>query len=158
MTDYTNGIEQLINNKSNYIADAMQKFSVDDITYSNYSEYTFAWEKSYVKSPTRSGDGAMGNLDTYSTFVTPHMTAKYTLISIDDYRSIMKQYLEKNEFTVTCYDPIYDKETTNIMYFATPSTPTFWYVDSTDADGNATVSLVGVRDFTVELIGTNREA
>lgn len=153
MTD----IEDLINNKDNYIADGMEEFTINGTVYKGYSEYTFVWEKSYVKSPERSGDGSMGNLDTYATFITPHMTAKYSLMSIDDYRSIMKQFLDNNEVTVTCYDPIYNKKTTNKMYFATPSAPNFYYIPSTDGNDNKTVDLLGVQNYTVELIGTNNK-
>lgn len=151
-----NDIEQIINNKENYIAKGMEKFIVDDITYTSYSEYSFIWEKTYVENPERADNGAMGDLNAENaTFVTPRMVVTYNLMSIDDYRSIMKQLLSKNEFVVTCYDPINDKMTTNKMYFATASMPDFYYVDETDSDGNKVVSLVGVRDYKIELIGTN---
>lgn len=148
MTD----LEDIINNSDNYVANGMGQYSIDDETYTGYKDYTFIWEKTYVQSPKRTNDGSMGNLnDIYATFVTPHMTVNYSIMTINDYRRIMKQYLEKNEFVVTCYDPINDKQTTNKMYFATPSTPTFYYL----ANDNGEVELLGVQNYTVELIGTN---
>lgn len=143
---------EILNNRENYVADGMENFTVDGVTYTNYSKYNFIWEKSYVKSPERSSNGSIGNLDTYSTFITPHMTATYSIMSIDDYRSIMKQYLEKNEFVVSCYDPIYNKTITARMYFATPSTPEFYYLPKEEGGSG---DLIGVQNYTVELIGTN---
>ena len=155
-----NGIEEAINNRSENVATNMGQFTVayvgDDPqpqTYVGLSDYTFIWEKSYVKSPNRSMSGAMGNLDTYATFVTPHMTATFDMMTISDYRKLVKQALSANEFVVTCFDTIYNTEITHRMYFGTLSSPK--YVTRTEDDG--TVTLIGVRDYTVELIGTNNE-
>lgn len=146
---------EILNDRSAYLADGMDKYTVDGVTYKGYSDYVFMWEKSFVKSPERSQDGSMGNLnDLYATFVTPHLTVTYSLMSIDDYRSIQKQLLEKNEFTVSCYDPVYNRKTTNKMYFATPSAPKFYYLAREDGSG---VDLIGVSNYTVELIGTNND-
>lgn len=148
-------IIETINNRSEYVATGMGSFTVDGITYSGYSDYTFAWEKSFVKSPERSQNGSMGNLNELCpTFVTPHMIATYSLMAIDDYRSIQKQLLEKNEFTVKCYDPVNNTQTTNKMYFATPSMPKFYSLAKDDGSG---VDLIGVENYTVELIGTNNK-
>lgn len=158
-----NGIEKAINNrfeKENDVTEIMSKFTVANIDdrqntqiYTGYGEYTFIWEKTYVKSPGRSMDGSMGNLATQTTFVTPHMTATFDIMPINDYRRIVKQALSANEFVVTCYDTINDVETTNRMYFGTLQSPK--YLTRTDDDG--TVTLIGVRDYTVELIGTNNK-
>lgn len=149
-----NEIEEILKNREDYLADGTQYYMIDGTSYSGYSDYTFIWEKSYIKSPSRTQDGSMGNLQTLSTFVTPHMTATYNLMSIDSYRSIMKQYLSKNEFEVTCYDPVNNELTTNKMYFATPNTPKFYYLAREDGSG---VDLIGVENYTVELIGTNNK-
>lgn len=148
-----NDLENIINNSSNYTADGIGSYKVDNVTYKDYGNYTFFWEKTYVKSPERSGNGSLGNLDTYATFITPHLTVTYDIMTITDYRSIIKQYLSKNQFTVTCYDPINNEMTTNTMYFATPSAPTYYY--RTENDKN--VEILGVRNYTVELIGTNND-
>lgn len=150
---YLSDFENLINNKSNYVAEGIGSFTIDGISYTEYSDYTFWWEKTYVKQPERSSDGSMGNLDTYSTFLTPHLIVNYDKITIDAYRSIMNQFLSKNEFEVTCYDTINNKMTTNKMYFATPSMPKYFY--KTEEDKN--VEVLGVHDYTIELIGTNNK-
>lgn len=147
MTDF----ENILNNSSNYTVEGIGSYTIDGVTYKGYGDYTFTWEKTYVKQPERSSNGSIGNLDTYATFITPHLTVTYSVMTIDDYRSIMKQYLSKNQFTVTCYDPINDTMITNEMYFATPSSPKYYY----RTEENKNVEIVGVRDYTVELIGTN---
>lgn len=152
---YLTEFENLINNKSNYVAQGIDSYTIDDITYKcSYRNYIFWWEKTYKKSPERADDGSMGDLNNnYATFITPHLIVEYDQMTIDDYRSIMKQFLSKNEFTVTCYDPINNEMTTNKMYFATPSTPKYYY----RTEDNKNVEILGVHDYTVELIGTNNQ-
>lgn len=146
-------LENILNNIDNYIAEGIGEYSIDGITYKDYTDYSFTWEKTYIKQPERSSNGSMGNLETYPTFITPHLTVNYDLMTITDYRSIMKQFFEKNQFTVTCYDPINNERTTNTMYFATPERPKYYY----RTEGNKKVEIIGVQNYTVELIGTNNE-
>lgn len=148
-----NGIEEAINNRSQNVATKMAQFQVDDQVYTGVDNYTFIWEKTYVKSPSRSMSGAIGNLENLPTFVTPHMTATYSQMPINDYRRLVKQALSKNEFTVKCFDPIYNVETTNKMYFGTLQSPKF----VTRAESDGTVTLISVLDYTVDLIGTNND-
>lgn len=148
-----NKLEEILNNGSDYVAYGIDGYTVDEITYKDFSDYSFTWEKTYIKQIERSGNGSMGNLETYSTFITPHLTVTYDLMTITDYRSIMKQFLSKNQFTVTCYDPINDKMTTNTMYFATPNAPKYYY----RTENNKKVEIIGVQNYTVELIGTNND-
>lgn len=148
-----NDFEEILNDSERYLVDGIGEYVVDGIRYTNYTDYTFTWEKTYVKQLERSSTGAIGNLETYDTFITPHMKATYDIMTINDYRSIMKQFLSKNQFTVTCYDPINDELTTNIMYFATPSTPKYIYRTENDKK----VKIIGVQNYEVELIGTNNE-
>lgn len=144
-------LENIINNSKDYVAVDIDKYIVDGIAYTGYGDYTFTWEKTFVKQPERSSNGSMGNLDTYSTFKTPRMKVTYSFMPISSFRSMMKQYLDKNEFTVTCYDTIYEKPTTNKMYFATMSEPKYYY----RVEDNKQVELLGVENYTVELVGTN---
>lgn len=149
MTDF----EELLNNREAYIAEGIGSFTVDDVVYKDYSDYVFVWEKTYVKQPERSQNGSMGNLDTYATFITPRMKVVFKPMPIDVYRTFIKQYLEKNEFTVTCYDTVNDEMITKKMYFATPAEPTYIY----RYDDEKKVAIVAVDNYTVELIGTNNE-
>lgn len=143
--------EDILNNKINYTAEGIGSYSIDGISYSGYSDYSFRLEKTYVKPLERASNGNLGNMETYPTFITPYLTVSYDLMTINDYRSIMKQYLSKNQFTVKCYDPINDEMTTNTMYMATPSAPKYYYRTENDKK----VEILGVLNYTVELIGTN---
>lgn len=154
--------EDILNNSTAYMADGIGEFFIDGVSYSGYGDYVFVWEKTYVKSPERSKDGSMGNLDTYATFVTPRMKAIYPIMPISVYRTMMKQYLNKNadgefenknKFTVKCYDTVYDEEITMEMYFATPAEPKYVYRVEEDKK----VSIIGVENYTIELIGTNND-
>lgn len=145
-------VEETIVNRSNNLADGMEKFTLDGVEYSGFAKATFMWEKSYVKSPVRSGDGSIGNLETYTAFKTPHYIVEYSVMSISDYRSIMKQYLTKNEFTLKCYDPIYNEMIERKVYFATPEQPKYFTTAI-----NEKVYLTGVENYTIELIGTNND-
>lgn len=150
MSDF-NSIEKIINESSNYIAKGIDKYIVDGVTFSGYSEYMFTWKKTYAKPLERASNGNLGNLNTYATFKTPILRVTYPLMTINDFRAMMDQHLNKNEYSVTCYDNIYNKLTTNIMYYADPADPQYWY--NTKEDGE--VEVLGVKNYTVELIGVN---
>ena len=146
--------------KTDYKAFDIDKVVIDGDTFTNYGDFQFVWEKSYVKSPTRSNSGAIDNLNSYATFVTPHLIINFSIMSIDDYRAIMRKDLEKNEFIVECYDPIYNERITVKMYFATQQMAKLYTIASRRFDGEAWeefVEIVGVQGYTVELIGTNSD-
>lgn len=132
---------------------------IDNETFTDFSAFSFLMEKSFVKSPTRASDGSIGNLDSYAWFLTPHLKIDFGLLSIESYRTIMKLIQSKNEFTVTCYDPVQDKNVTHNMYFATEQMPKLWSIAKALVNGRGQyeswVELLGVQDYTVELIGTN---
>lgn len=132
----------------------IDRIVIDGNVFTDYSAFSFIWEKSYVKSPVRSADGTIGNLNSYATFVTPHLTIDFGLLSIDSYRKLMRLLYEKNEFTVTCYDIVYNKTTTNKMYFATEEMPKLWTL-ARAIDGGTDIQLLGIIDYKLELIGTN---
>lgn len=124
-------------------------------TFTDYGEFSFFWEKTYVKQPSRSVSGAMSELDNIATFNVPHLKIKYSLMSITDYRRLGQLILLKNEFLVKCYDALNDKVTTNKMYFLPDQMPQFFSIAHYTASGDATWSeLIGVKDYTIEMVGT----
>lgn len=135
----------------------IHKVVIDGNEFSGYKAFSFIWEKTYVKEPTRSSNGTIGNLNSYATFTTPHLKIDFSMISIDDYRRLYKLILQKSEFNVTCYDIVNDKKTTNKMYFAPDQFPILYTVARQLASGKDIIELTGVRDYTIELIGTNNE-
>lgn len=143
-----------------YRAVDIEKVVIDGDTFTHYKDFQFIWEKSYVKSPVRSGNGSMGNLNSYATFVTPHLIINFSIMSIDDYRRIMRKDLERNEFVVECYDPIYNEIAKVKMYFAPAEMAKLFNIAKVRFDGERWeefIELVGVQDYTVELIGTNAD-
>lgn len=146
--------------KERYVATDIDKVVIGGNTFKNYGDFQFAWEKSYVKTPERSANGSIGNLNSYSTFNTPHLIINFGLMSIDDYRAIMLLDLAQNEFVVECYDPIYNKKFKGKMYFGTPQMAKLFKIAKIRYDENRWeefVELVGVQEYTVELIGTNAD-
>lgn len=135
----------------------IHKVVIDGNVFSGYKAFTFIWEKTFVKEPTRSSNGTIGNLNSYATFISPHLKINFAMISIDDYRRLYRLILQKNEFTVTCYDIISDSKITKKMYFAPDQFPTLYTVARKLASGEKFIELTGVKDYTVELIGTNNE-
>ena len=145
---------------TNYRAVDIEKVIIDGDTFTNYGDFQFVWEKSYVKSPSRSSAGVIDNLNSYATFVTPHLILNFSIMSIDDYRAIMRKDLERNEFIVECYDPIYNKRISVKMYFATPQMAKLYTIAKKRLNGSEWedfIELVGVHGYTVELIGTNAD-
>ena len=140
--------------KAEYKAQNIEKVTIDGIDFTDYGAFSFLWEKSYVKSPERSGDGSIGNLNSYATFLTPHLKIDFALMSIDSYRTLMNLIYEKNEFTVTCYDVVNNQMTTNRMYFSTEEMPKLWTI-ARAINGEEWVELLGVQEYSVEMIGTN---
>lgn len=142
--------------KALYKATDIEKVTIDGNVFTDYKAFSFIWEKSYVKSPERSGSGVIGNLDSYATFVTPHLKIDFSMMSIDSYRTMMNLIYSKNEFLVTCYDVVHNEQTTNKMYFATEEMPKLWTI-ARALNGEEWTELLGVQDYTVELIGTNSQ-
>lgn len=147
--------------RSEYKAVSIGDIVINGRTFTNYGNYTFLWEKSYVKSPERSGNGTIGNLNSYATFITGHLKIDYSVMSIDDYRALMKMIYERNEFVVECYDVVYNKRISLKMYFATEEMPKLYTIShkrqSSEEEWEEWVDLVGVQGYTVEMIGTNND-
>jgi uncharacterized repeat protein (TIGR02543 family) len=144
-----------------YEAVDIHKVKIDGRTFTNYGAYQFIWEKTFVKSPERSQSGSLGNLNSYTTFLTPHLILDFSVMSIDDYRAIMQMHYERNEFTVECYDPIYNTQIRVKMYFATEEMAKLYTINkirlNDQNEWEDWIELVGVQEYKVELIGTNNE-
>lgn len=137
------------------------KYKIDEIvidgqTFSGYKAFSFLWEKSYPKEPVRSSEGVIGNLNDYTSFITPHLKIDFSLMSIDDYRRIMQLVYSKNEFTVTCYDIVNNRMTTNKMYFSTEEMPKLFLLNRA-LNGESWIELLAIDGYTVEMIGTNAD-
>lgn len=144
-----------------YEAVDIAEVKIDGNRFRNYGAYSFIWEKTFVKSPERSANGSLGNLNSYATFLTPHLILDFSIMSIDDYRKIMLLHYGANEYTVECYDPIYNRKIKVKMYFGTEEMAKLFTIAQNRLLPNGQweewVDLVGVTEYKVELIGTNND-
>lgn len=134
--------------REQYLNTALDRIEIDGCEIQGYFEYSFMEEKSYMEKPVRSQDGSIDNLDDYTTFLTPRLIIKYNMMDIDDYRTLMTFLKSKNTFNVTCYDVVANRRVTHEMYFANPQMPVIY---------QRYLAALGVREYTIELIGTNRK-
>lgn len=140
---------------SRFNAIGIDEVIIDGVHFTDYKAFSFVWEDSYVKSPERSGDGSIENLNSYAWFLTPHLKIDFSLLSIDSYRKLIVDLKhKKREFVVTCYDPTYNQMTTNKMYFPPEELPKLLTI-ARALNGEQWVELLGVQDYSIELIGTN---
>ena len=133
--------------RTKYKSTQLDRIEIDGCEIQGYFDYSFMEEKSYTEQPVRSQDGSIENLKDYTTFLTPRLIIKYNMMNIDDYRTLMTFLKSKNTFNVTCYDIVADRRVTHEMYFANPQMPIIY---------QRYLAALGVQDYTIELIGTNR--
>lgn len=134
----------------------IDEVDIDGQKFSGYKAFSFLWAKSYHKEPIRSIDGTIENLNDNTSCITPRLKIDFSILSIDDYRRIMQLVYSKNEFTVTCYDVVNDRMTTNKMYFTTEEMPKLFLLNRA-LNGEEWIELLGIDGYTVEMIGTNAD-
>lgn len=143
-----------------YIPKDIEYVTIGGKTYKNYGAFWFFWEKTLVKAPSRSANGAMTNINNISSFLTGHLVIDFSIISIDDYRSLMRTHYEQNEVVVKCYDFIYNTVAELKMYFATEERKKLYIVNRNRFNAGAWedfLVLAGVKDYQLEMIGTNND-
>lgn len=117
------------------------------VELTGYAEYSYLEEKAYTTQPVRTNDGKINDIEEYETFLTPRLVIRYNMMGIDDYRETMKLLKTSNGFIVRCYDQVNDKRVVNEMYVAPTSMPKIY---------QQYLIALGIQDFSIELIGTNR--
>lgn len=134
--------------QSDYLIRQLDRIRIDGEEILGYFEYSFLEEKTYKTQPVRADDGSIPDLENYATFLTPRLIIKYNMMQIEDYRKLMKKLKQKNVFNVECYDIVEDKRVAHEMYFAPPQMPIIY---------QQYLAVLGVQEYTIELIGTNRK-
>jgi hypothetical protein len=124
--------------------------------FTGYKAFSAFWEKTYAKQPERSSGGVISNLDSIPSFITFHIKIDFSLFSFPDYQRLYKLMLSANEFTVQAFDPLAGVPIEQNMYFAPDSLPKFVTM-ARKYNGEKFVEILGVQDYTIELIGTNTE-
>ena len=142
--------------KEIYGTNDIQKIIIDGNVFTGYKTFSSFWEITYAKEPERSEGGVINNLNSIATFVTPHIKIDFAMIDIDQYRKLYKLMLDRREFTVKYYDVVEGKVTTQNMYFAPDQLPTL-YAIARRLNGEKFVEVLGVQNYTIELIGTNSD-
>ena len=147
----------LVVRRERYGTTAISHIVIDGNKFGGYKTFSSFWEKTYVKQPERSASGVIDNLNSYATFVTFHLKVDFAMMSIDDYRRLYNLMLDRNEFTVTAYN-VLDNSTPHTckMYFAPDQMPKLYAVArKLQGQGDKYIEVLGVQDYTIELIGTN---
>lgn len=151
----------LVERRERYGTTAISHIVIDGNKFGGYKTFSSFWEKTYVKQPERSASGVIDNLNSYATFVTFHLKVDFAMMSIDDYRNLYKLMLSKNEFIVTAYNVLDNKNPhTCKMYFAPDQMPKLYAVARKlqgQGEPNKFIEVLGVQDYTIELIGTNAQ-
>lgn len=132
---------------------------IDGNKFGGYKTFSSFWEKTYPEQPERSTGGVIGNLNSYATFVTFHVMINYAMMSIDDYRRLYTLMLSRNEFIVTAYNVLNNSTHTCKMYFAPDQMPKLYTMarklQGLQGAEEKFIEVLGVQDYTIELIGTN---
>lgn len=154
-------VEILTNNREQYEA-PIDYIVIDGTKFTNYGAFTFMWEKSYIddESLKRANDGSIPQIEDAAFFITPHLKIDFSLLSIDDYRELLRLEYENNQHFVIVYDTLLKQEwICEYMYIATLEMPKLWTIVENRQKGTEHwehwISVCGVKDYTVELIGTN---
>ncbi len=146
--------EPLSLRKDLYGTTDIQRLIIDGQIFSGYKTFSSHWEKTYVEQPERSASGVIDNLDDYATFTTFIVKVNFAMMSIEDYRELYRLMLTKNEFLVTAYNVLDGQAITQKMYFAPDQMPKL-YAMARKLQGEKFIEVLGVQDYTIELIGTN---
>ncbi len=136
----------------------------DDFTdsdkFTNYGTYSFVWQLTQKQSPNRADNGGLPQLRNIPSYITAHLKINFDLLSIDDYRRIMKLLYGNKEhcFKVKSYDIVYDRMVIVEMYFYPEDLPTIYTIsENLQQGGDNIIDLVGVKSHTVEMVGTGND-
>lgn len=144
--------------KSNSSDDITDNFTDND-KFNNYGTYSFVWQKTLKESPSRTDNGGLPQIRTIPYFITGHLKINFDLLSIDDYRRLMKLiYTGDNCYKVKAYDIVFDRMVIVEMYFQPEDLPTIYTIsENLQQGGDNIIDLVGVRSHTVEMVGTGND-
>lgn len=126
----------------------LQSIKIDNVELSLYATYSFFNARSYETEPERTAGGVIDNLNSIPTFKTPRLRINFSIMPISTYRTLMKLLDMKNEHIVECYDIVKDDWVIHKMYFYPDDFPELFTYD---------LYLLGVINYTIELVGTNAD-
>lgn len=145
---------------SNIDGDYSDDFRAED-RFTNYGTYSFVWQKTLKESPERTDNGSLPQLRGIPYFITGNLKIDFDLMSIDDYRRIMKLiYSGNNCYKVKTYDIVYDRMVILEMYFQPEELPKiFTIADRLQGVGTSEewTDLIAVQSHTTQLVGTGND-
>jgi hypothetical protein len=97
------------------------------------------------------------DLSSNAWFITPHLRIDFSLISYDDFKRLRQQQLSKLTFMLTCYDTDFGRTIKEEVYFHPDTLPNFQFM-ARKLNGEKWTEILGAKDYTIELVGTNRTA
>lgn len=135
-------------------------FSEND-KFTNYGTYSFVWQKTLKETPERADDGSISTLENAVYFITGNLKIDFDMLSIDDYRRIMKLIYSGNVFLVKTYDIAYDRMIIIEMYFQPEDLPKIFTMaerlHGIGASSEEWLDLIGVQSHTVQMVGTGND-
>lgn len=139
--------------------------TTDDFTdndkFSNYGNYSFVWQQTLRESPSRVDNGALPQLRNIPSFITGNLKIDFDLISIDDYRRLMKLIYSVKEhcYKVKCYDIVYDRMVIIEMYIQPEEMPKIYAISDGLQQGvnDDIIDLIGVQSHVIQLVGTGND-
>lgn len=133
----------------------------DNDKFSNYGTYSFVWQKTLKESPSRMDNGGLPQLRNIPSFITGNLKINFDLISIDDYRRLMKLIygVKQHCYWVMDYDIVYDRMVIIEMYIQPEEMPTIYAISDGLQQGNNEdiIDLIGVRSHVIQLVGTGND-
>ena len=129
----------------------VETFKINDKDFTGYSDYFVLNELVYSQEPQRYNTGELEDLSKIDSFYVPRIFVDFKYLEISKYRELVKA-LEVKEFSLTYYDPDYDKVETKLFYLK-PLSRSKLYVKPT-SNG---VEAKGVRDLSLEFVATLRD-
>lgn len=146
--------------ESKFKGDIADDFTDND-KFSNYGAYSFVWQKTLKESPSRMDNGGLPQLRNIPSFITGNLKINFDLISIDDYRRLMKLIYNVKEhcYKVKAYDIVYDRMIIIEMYIQPEEMPTIYAISDGLQQGNNDdiIDLIGVRSHVIQLVGTGND-
>lgn len=146
--------------ESKFKSDIADDFTDND-KFSNYGTYSFVWQKTLKESPSRMDNGGLPQLRNIPSFITGNLKINFDLISIDDYRRLMKLIYNVKEhcYKVKTYDIVYDRMIIIEMYIQPEEMPTIYAISDGLQQGNNEdiIDLIGVRSHVIQLVGTGND-
>lgn len=133
----------------------------DNDKFTNYGTYSFVWQKTLKESPERADNGALPQLWDMPYYITGNLKIDFDVMSIDDYRRIMKLIYSGNCYKVKAYDIAYDRMIIIEMYFQPEDLPTIFTIaerlHGVGASSDEWTDLIAVKSHTTQMVGTGND-